>query len=260
MSGARGRSAVRAGWAESGTVGELTAIVTPLPEELAGLLGRISGLRRERLDGLAAHRGTLGGRPVVAVATGDGARNAERSLRTVVAAWAPRRVLVLGAAAGLSAQLEVGQVVVAERLLDADGPVPPPDRSWSRAAGPSCLPATVFSARRIAVTAQEKRAARDLLSGDAPAVLDIESAALARTASRAGLSFVVLRAVSDRLDEDLPLDFNLFIGEDGGVRRGEVARYVAWRPRLIGSLLDLRRRMELCADRLAAAAEEVMTA
>jgi hypothetical protein len=35
---------------------------------------------------------------------------------------------------------------------------------------------------------------------------------------------------------------------------------VAFRPRLIAPLMDLRRRVELCADRLAIAAEELVSA
>lgn len=48
--------------------------------------------------------------------------------------------------------------------------------------------------------------------------LDMESAALAAEAWCAQVPFVVVRAVSDLVDEDLPLDFNLFLRPTGWMK------------------------------------------
>ncbi len=48
--------------------------------------------------------------------------------------------------------------------------------------------------------------------------LDMESSALAAQARRARVPFVIIRAVSDLLDEDLPLDFNLFLRPTGWLK------------------------------------------
>lgn len=45
--------------------------------------------------------------------------------------------------------------------------------------------------------------------------LDMESWALADEAQRAGVPFVIVRSVSDGVNEDLPLDFNLFLRPSG---------------------------------------------
>jgi adenosylhomocysteine nucleosidase len=243
-----------------GRASELTAIVAPLAEEVAAVLRRLTDPRAERRSELRAHRGSLAGRQVVVASTGDGARRAALGLRGVVDAWSPTRVLVLGVAAGLSEGLDIGRLVLGERLLDDCGEAPPPDLEWGRRAAIDALAGTVFSAGRIAVTAQEKRATRARLETEGAVVLDLESAALARQANATGRPFVVLRAVSDRFDESLPLDFNLFVDEDGGVRRDEVVRHVALRPHLLPALIELRRRVERCARALAAAAEEMVAA
>jgi adenosylhomocysteine nucleosidase len=47
--------------------------------------------------------------------------------------------------------------------------------------------------------------------------LDMESAALAREAWQARVPFVIVRTVSDLLEEDLPLDFNLFLRPTGWI-------------------------------------------
>lgn len=48
--------------------------------------------------------------------------------------------------------------------------------------------------------------------------LDMESAALAAEADRAHIPFLIVRTVSDLLDEDLPLDFNLFLRPTGWLK------------------------------------------
>lgn len=232
-------------------------IVAPLPEETVGVLGRMEALRRERRGETAGRVGLLAGMPVVVATTGDGAVNAERSLRALIEAWRPSRVLVLGVAGALTEDLEVEQVVLGERLFDATGTAPAPDPQWGDVLNGSCLAATIFSASRLAVTAEEKSSRRDGLPVG-PAVIDLESAAFARVASEHATPFAVLRAVSDRADETLPLDFNRFLGPDGGLRRAAVVRHVALRPHLLASLMELRRRVEACSQRLGEAAERMV--
>lgn len=48
--------------------------------------------------------------------------------------------------------------------------------------------------------------------------LDMESWALADEAQRAKVPFVIIRSVSDLVDEDLPLDFNLFLKPTGWLK------------------------------------------
>jgi adenosylhomocysteine nucleosidase len=77
------------------------------------------------------------------------------------------------------------------------------------------------SVDEIVVRAEEKREYARITGAIG---LDMESAALAIASQQAQVPFLILRTVSDLLDEDLPLDFNLFRKPTG------------W-PRGIGSLL-----------------------
>ena len=69
-----------------------------------------------------------------------------------------------------------------------------------------------------------------------------------------------MRAVLDPAEEELPLDFNLCRRPDGRVSRGQVMRRAVLRPRRLGELLRLRRRVQLCSQRLAELAEELLAA
>lgn len=77
--------------------------------------------------------------------------------------------------------------------------------------------------------------------------LDMESAALAAEAQRAHVPFVVVRAVSDLVDEDLPLDFNLFLRPTGWLKG--VAAIVS-RPSSITGLRRLHRQSRVAAQTL----------
>ena len=77
--------------------------------------------------------------------------------------------------------------------------------------------------------------------------LDMESAALAAEAQRAQVPFVVVRAVSDLVDEDLPLDFNLFLRPTGWLK-GLAA--IVGRPSSLRGLLRLHRQSRAAAKNL----------
>ncbi len=240
--------------------GSLVAIVAALPEELESIVRRAKGLDTELRGEVKVRAGRLGETRVLFVVTGDGPRNAERGLRGLVAAFAPVRCLVAGLAGALTADFRVGDVVVADRILSAAGKAPAPDADWLARVARSLPVAAVFSTDRIASTPEAKAELRRRVGSPGPAVVDLESAAFAGVAASTGTPFLVLRAVSDLAGEALPLDFERFRNAGGAVSRARVARYAALRPRAAARLLDLRRRVELCADRLADAVEKALVA
>jgi nucleoside phosphorylase len=56
-----------------------------------------------------------------------------------------------------------------------------------------------------------------MLSANEVGFVDMESTAVADVCASRGLPFLIARSITDLLDEDLPLDFNLCRGEDGRV-------------------------------------------
>lgn len=89
------------------------------------------------------------------------------------------------------------------------------DQAWVdmalRAAQDQALPARAgrfVSLPRIVWQGEDKRW---VATATGAVALDMESAAIGAIAAEHRLPFVVIRAISDLLDEDLPLDFNLFL-------------------------------------------------
>lgn len=100
------------------------------------------------------------------------------------------------------------------------------------------------SVARVVGRAREKRRFAEVTGAVG---LDMESAALAREASRARVPFAILRAVSDLVDEDLPLDFNLFLRPTGWI---EGVSTLLTSPSSLAGLMRLRRQGRRAADSL----------
>ena len=62
---------------------------------------------------------------------------------------------------------------------------------------------------------------------------------------------VAIRVVSDRLDEDLPVDIEMTVDEKGHVKAGGVIRYIARHPLQLPALIRLGRKSATAAEALA---------
>ena len=87
---------------------------------------------------------------------------------------------------------------------------------------PGARSGTLVTVDRPLVAAAEK-AAWAARIGDGSAAVDMESAAWARAAAARGIPYIVVRAVSDAADEELPGYLSRCMDADGGIRRS------AWR-------------------------------
>jgi len=211
------------------------AVVTALPEELEA----IGALAR---DGLAV------------ASSGDGPRNAARGAGALCDAVRPAALIGAGVAGGLSPRLFAGSVVASRRIVDGGGEAPRPDESLlARAVAAGAAPATLVTVSRpVAAAFAKAELARAFGAdgGDAAAV-DMESAAWSRAAAARGIPFLAVRAISDRVDEDLPDYLADCVGLDGGIRRAAVVRRALAHPRSIPALWRMRRRVEAAAAVLA---------
>ena len=237
------------------------AVVTPLNEERAPIARRVTSVERVKSGSHSYLLGGLAGTDVVLAATGDGSEAAQQRLAELLDSFEVEAVVTLGIAGGLSPDLEVGTIVVAKTVQNGLGQVVDPDAGWLERAShlEGVAQGTVLSRSDIAVDARSKARLHAELSASGAAVVDLESAAYGREASRRGLPYLVARAVSDTSEETLPLDFNRFRSGSGRVDRRRVAVYTLVHPQVLPHLLSLRRRVRLCAERLADFAEGLLT-
>jgi len=217
----------------------LALVLTAIPEERSVIARRLSGA-------------------AVVVATGDGPRRAARGAADAIERHRPKVLFGAGVAGALTPGLAVGDILVSARVLDAGGEAPPPSRKLLEAvlAATGARAGTLLTLDRPAVSAAEK--AGLAASTGAPAACDMESAAWARAAAAAGIPYVVLRAVSDTADEDLPRYLARCMNAGGGISRAAVAMQALRHPATIPDLLRMRRRVGACGERLGHALQAVV--
>jgi nucleoside phosphorylase len=266
----------------------VTAVLAAMPEEAAVLRAALGELRCVRRREPQIVLGRLAGRAVALCVTGDGARNAQVGAEVLLATLSVGELLVIGVSGALSASLEPGALIVAERVVRERGREPGAARDVGRdsaalhcaglADGLGALQPSAALVERAVRAAGARRAVvvcshqladsalakRRLLSdaqcGDGAVVVDLESASYAAAAQAARVPWLILRAISDTSEEALPALLNRCRDSGGAVRRGGVLRGLLSDPRPLPTLLRLRRRVEHCAPVLARAASAVIFA
>jgi len=236
-------------------------VVAALEEEIAALRRRMAVTRRETLGRCRASIGSLSGVPVVLATTGDGAENAAAGARALLDRFPASVLIAVGVAGGLTSFLAPGMVLASREVLEEGAAAaPPPDDRWLRRAvrDAGATPASLVTSRAILSTAAAKSAAGASFPSESAAAVDLESASFAREASRRGLPYLVLRAISDPAAESLPLDFDSFRDRSGAVDRRRVAMKALLRPALLRDLLRLRGRVALCSNNLALAVSALL--
>lgn len=227
--------------------------------EAAGPLLVVAALARELAPLVREARAD-----VALIETGEGIRNSERAVRSWLDQRAACAVLGIGFAGALSPSLAVGDLVIARSVRGADragesfisSPV------LLSAAGQVRIEGMHFGAAitvdEIVGEASAKRRLATLLARDEIGCVDMESSAIARACGERKLPFLIVRSITDLLDEDLPLDFNRCRTVDGRVSAQRVIRAALARPRSFKGLLELKRRSDQCAERLAAFVRQLL--
>jgi len=193
--------------------------------------------------------GRLAGVTVLIAAGGVGARRAGEAAEELLSVWTPDILVMTGVAGALCPSLEIGGVVVANRIDTQDGSLIPtvvPSPAAADGGAPAHTGA-LLSVDRVLVTSAEKHAAR----GTDRLAVEMETAAVARAAVARQLPWAAVRAVSDTAAETLPLDFNMLRDEEGDLPTGRVALAALAQPSSIPGLLRLSRGANTAAAALA---------
>lgn len=237
-----------------------TLVVAPLPEELAALVARLTGMRiLGKIQGQPLRTGQLRGRDVSLGVCGDGPTRSRTGLQALLDAGLVEQVVIVGVAGGLAPDLEVGTLVAGEQVRDEKGWNAAPKASLLATLPPSVTRGVVVSTGRLVVDRAGKRRLWEQHTGSAPAaVVDLESAALVRVAEERNLPWLVIRAVSDRAGESLPPFLRTCVRADGSTHRGQVALQALLHPWHIPGLWRLAARVRHCSQRLADAVESVL--
>jgi adenosylhomocysteine nucleosidase len=203
-----------------------------------------------------AHFAEIAGAQVAAVLTGVGPKQAALAASLVLRSEheSINFCVSSGSAGGLRPAYQVGQVLAARSVFSEN----PRDDDESRVIESSAAlvsfaaesGATVvnqfFTANHTIGTAEEKH-----LIGARADAAEMESFEILREARTYGVPAVAIRAVSDTLDEDLPLDMDDILTEEGHVSLPRVLGQVALHPKSLPGLVKLGQQSKRAAENLA---------
>ena len=173
---------------------------------------------------------------VVLVCGGMGAGAARRAAEAVIAIFGPEIVCSTGFAGALGPTLKVGDLVQPRTVINAG------DGSRTAVQGGTGV---LVSFESVASPAQKLK----LRESFAAEAVDMEAAAVARSAEARGKQFTVLKAISDEVDFEFPA-MERFVEPDGSFSERRFAWYAAVRPWLWPQVIRLARNSNRAARAL----------
>ena len=199
--------------------------------------------------------GGIHGMDVALVVSGIGEDRAYAAAKRASAAFRPGAIISAGFSGGLDEGLKAGDVVVGQSTAS-----PVRGRAAVYRSDPALLDAALGGLRAAEsspgdlvtvpvtlVTSQDKQ---DVAAEGGWVAADMESAGSARAAYEDGIPFIAIRAITDTLRMDLPVDFNRFI-RHGRLNYPRFFLHVATHPISIPRLMLLGRNSTLAARNLA---------
>lgn len=207
-------------------------IIGAMDVEVALLKEEMKNVTTEKRAGSTYYEGTLEGLPAVVVQCGVGKVNAALCAQILISVYEVTHLVNTGIAGSLCADLDIGDLVVSRDAIYHDFDI----SYWGRAIGEVpgmgvvAFPANAnmiecaFAAAenvnpghtrtgRIAsgdqfVCSKEKK--DKIIADTAAQCTEMEGAAIAHTAYRNGVPFVILRAISDKADDSAEMDYPTF--------------------------------------------------
>lgn len=247
-----------AGQSLSRTAVNSIAIFAATSWEIQAVRRALETDRVATVDGIRCHIGQRGDRTYWLIRTGVGPASAGAVARKILKAQPMSRVMSTGFACAL-VPAQVGDLIVGTEVFSVHG-----GEAWTvgsdrvlcdeairagllvvaESMGSIARVGTVVSSETVVWKAQEKRKLHRLTDATG---LDMESAVLATAAKERSLPMVIIRAVSDLVDEDLPLDFNRFLRPTGWMKG---MQSLISTPSSLAGLNRLRKQSRLAADQL----------
>jgi adenosylhomocysteine nucleosidase len=185
---------------------------------------------------------------IAIVESGLGPSLAERATAALLDAHQPQWIVSTGFCGGLNPSLQIGQIVVANEIMNLQGDCLKIDVGMTSDPSRGLYVGRTLTVDKMVRKINEKK----LLAEQTQAIaVDMESYAIASLCRARKERFLAVRAVSDDLSADLPDEVLSLVGETGSVRIGAVIGALWKRPGSYKDMWKLRENAMLCAERLA---------
>ncbi|HIJ95372.1 MAG TPA: hypothetical protein HPP94_06485 [Desulfuromonadales bacterium] len=223
------------------------AIITALPQEFRAVRSCLGPGVAVQIGGFKALSIQSAGHEFLLLESGMGFDNATRATQALVAANRPDLIISAGYCGGIAPELHVGGVVVATTLLQAAASgvqqvaveIPPVVQRFALEGAADSFRVCVGTFVGTS-SVMSKRWLAGLLNNDFPcAVVEMESAAIARIAAENGIPLIAIRSVSDPADEELDFSLDEFCDSSLRIRPARILLTILRKPRIIPQLVRL---------------------
>ncbi len=218
-------------------------IVSALEDEQAGLTEVFNTYIKSPKNGHQCIRGKIQKKRAVALVTGVGENNAERTTKWAIQQFQPRAVLLAGYAGGLVPHVNWGEFVV-------------DDESLAKLLNKPAHVGKIVCVPRVL----KNRAEKSAVAAEFGAIAcEMESNGVRRACQESALPFYHLRIISDSLDEELPIEHieKIMDFEKGKVVPSRLVWHAVNHPGSIKTLMALGSRTLPLKTRLAEAISEL---
>ncbi|WP_317855492.1 5'-methylthioadenosine/adenosylhomocysteine nucleosidase [Chakrabartyella piscis] len=208
-------------------------IIGAMEEEIVALKGKMKITEEKNMVGLTFYVGTYAGKNLVLVKSGIGKVNAAICAQALIDRFDVEKIIMVGVAGSLSAELRVGDIILSEDAVEHDmdtsplgdpiGTIPRMEESYFKA-DQELLRLALESAKEVAkdyrvLTGRVASGDQFICTEDAKAKIretvggmcaEMEGAAVAHTCYLNNTPFLIIRAISDGAGEDAGLSFEEF--------------------------------------------------
>jgi nucleoside phosphorylase len=203
-------------------------------------LAKAVALERREVGGRVVHAGRLGDDEILAMITTMGTDAATATTEFVLRELDVDHVALIGIAGGLGADVQIGDLLVPEVVVDYDS---------GQETHPTPLAGSVSKGRLM--TSGELILDPDILqrlADDGAAAIDMETSAVGAVCEREGVPWSVFRGISDHIRDGLiDSSVSTLAKPDGSADVGAVLKFLVRRPWRIPRLAKLGRDMNTAA-------------
>ena len=209
----------------------MIGIIGAMEVEVEKLKTLLCDTKKERISGVDFYGGKIGGKEVVVAKCGIGKVFAAICAQTMIMRYKPDVIINIGVAGGLSDKLKIGEIVIAESVVQHDmdttalGDEPgllsdiglvkiPADKNAAEAIKAACSrlslgyeTGTVASGDQFISDEAAKERIKRLFAAKA---CEMEGAAIGQVCYVNNVPFGIIRAISDGANNDATLDFPAF--------------------------------------------------
>lgn len=244
----------------------MIAVLCAIRQEISPLAACMNVSKKFDIDEILFYQGDMNGLPLTLVQGGMGRENASKAACCLLESMKVDLLISAGVAGSIRQGLNVGDLVVAESVgyskqsdfdseelqLESDfvckKEIVQLARQCSKGLESKLHFGNLLTVDKIISQASTKRRIGEHNSFLA---VEMESAVIAKVASEKGVDFTAIRSISDDIDDDLQLDYDNIISDEGKVKVTSIALGVLKHPQKLALLSRLNKQTKTAAKSLA---------